>query len=171
MHQSGPRAVGRRSRLLLATIFILAVTVVWAIALYQHLQAYNRHFLGHREVLMDFQGNGVVYRAYEYESETPPPEWYTPEELGIYEIIEYGEFHFLTIKCIQFLQEEQPIFKYKDKFYKVPPLELIRCDLPGLREPWWTWGNGSILMGLGMILIIAWIILVAEWQKALKPSS
>jgi len=150
-----------RNQLLLATIIVMAVTVIWAFALYQHLQAYHRKFVGHREVLMDFHGNGAVYAAYEYESETLPSEWYMPEELGIYEIIEYGENRFLQIAVIREeepfpLQEEQPIFKYKDKFYQV---SLLWVTL-GLPEPWWTWGNGSILMGTGMILILAWIILV-----------
>lgn len=165
MHQNRLEVLRRyRSQLLLATIIVTAVTVIWAIALYQHLQAYNGKFVGHREVLMDFQGNGVVHVAYDYESETLPSEWYLPEELGIYEIIEYGENGFLQIKGSHSLQEEQPIFKYKDKFYQVSPLWVTL----GLPEPWWTWGNGSILMGIGMILILAWIILVTAWQKALK---
>lgn len=152
-----------RNWLLLATTIVMAVTVIWAFALYQHLQAYNRNFVGHREVLMDYHGNGIVQVAYGYESETLPSVWHLPEELGIYEIIEYGENGFLQIICMHSLQEEQPIFKYKDKFYQVSPLWATL----GLREPWWTWGNGSILMGIGMILILAWIILATEWRKAL----
>ena len=35
--------------------------------------------------------NDIVYAAFEYESETPPTNWYTPEQLGIFNIMEYGE--------------------------------------------------------------------------------
>ena len=140
----------------------MVVTIVWAVALYQHLQIYNRYFVGHREVLTDFQGNGVVNGAYVYESQTSPSKWYLPRELGIYEIIEYGENDFLQIKCVDSLQQEQPIFKYKDKFYQVSPLWITL----GLQEPWWTWGNGPVIMGMGIILIVAWIAFVTVCMHA-----
>jgi len=172
VHQNRLR-VTRRSRnpLFLATIVVAVVTALWAIALYQHFQAYYRIFGVHHEVLRDYQGPNVVYAAHKYQSEKPPSDWYMPEELGIYRITEYGENGWLHIAVIREeepfpLQEEQPIFKYKDKFYQVSPLWAT----PALPEPWWVWGNGPILAGIGMILIFAWIILVAEWGKARKPS-
>jgi hypothetical protein len=65
----------------------------------------------------------VVYAA--YECEISPTDWYTPEELGIVKIIELGE----NADCLQIvvdqekepfpLQSENPIFLYKDKFYRV----------------------------------------------------
>jgi hypothetical protein len=85
----------------------------------------------------------VLYGAFEYESETPPTDWYTPEQLGIYDVIEYGENASLHIAVDREkepfpLQSENPIFLYKDKFYQVSPLwagyglpeSVKQCQMP-----------------------------------------
>jgi hypothetical protein len=66
----------------------------------------------------------VGYTADKYESDTPPAEWYTPEQLGICEICEYQDGAWLAIGVDRErepfpLQEKQPIFMYKDKPYQV----------------------------------------------------
>ena len=116
-----------RKLLSLATIIVTAVTVLWAIAFYQHLQAYYRIWGVHHEVIRDFQGYCVVYAAYEYESVALPPDWYMPDVLGICEVIEHGEGGFLQIVVAKEaepfqLQIEQPVLRYKDEFYQVSPL-------------------------------------------------
>jgi len=164
----------RRGRKLLSltTVIVTAVTVLCAIAFYQHLQVYYRMWGVHHEVIRDFQGYSVVYAAYEYESDTLPPDWYMPDRLGICEVIEHGQGGFLQIvdareeEPLQ-LQIEQPVFKYKDKFYQISPHWVT----PALPEPWWTRGNGSILTGVGMMLILVLITLITEWRKALRSSS
>lgn len=85
----------RKKSLLLATIILLAVTIFWVIAFYQHVQAYYR-------IMQAYEENG---------------------ELG---------------------------------------------DLYGLREPLFAWGNGPILMIIGMILLFAWIFVINEWWRVLN---
>ena len=88
----------------------------------------------------------VLYGAFEYESETPPTDWYTPEQLGIYDVIEYGEngswLHIAVDREKEPfpLQSENPIFLYQDKFYHVSPLWVT----PGLPEGVKQW---QILIG------------------------
>ena len=70
----------------------------------------------------------VVYAAYKYEQDTPPTEWYTPEELGIVEVYEVNS------RAVQIIvdREKEPfpfgpygtddqltIFLYKHEFYTV----------------------------------------------------
>lgn len=104
----------------------------------------------------------VVYAAFEYESETLPTDWYTPEQLGTIKIIEYGEnetyWLHVVIDCQKEpfpLQEEQPIFIYKDKFYQISPLWAT----PGLPES--VKGQlitGGLLLGSGWILAVGFLI-------------
>jgi len=66
------------------------------------------------------KSKGLV--AYEYESETPPTKWYMPEELGIVSFMEIGNSTRYALLVGVYdppfdLQAEQPIFKYKDKFF------------------------------------------------------
>ena len=96
----------------------------------------------------------VVYAAFERESETPPTEWYTPEELGIVEIPDYEEDYTWFQVVVELekepfpLQEEQPIFKYKDKFYQIAGMWVT----PGFGES--AKGpliGGGVLVGLGWV--------------------
>ena len=98
----------------------------------------------------------VVYAAFEYESETSPTNWYTPEQLGIVKIIEYGEngSYWLHIvvdpKQEPFpLQEEQPIFLYNSTFYQVSPLWVT----PGLPESVKQWQ-----IPIGGVLGVGWVL-------------
>ncbi|MGD8507239.1 MAG: hypothetical protein PVF15_11340 [Candidatus Bathyarchaeota archaeon] len=66
----------------------------------------------------------VSYTAFEYRLQQPPTEWYMPERLGIVEIIEYEEtdtLHVVVDRRIEPfpLQAEQPVFRYKEKFYVI----------------------------------------------------
>lgn len=86
----------RRKRLLsVATIILLALTVLWGIFFYLHIQAYHRMFQAYEE-------NGKLGNIY------------------------------------------------------------------GLREPFFAWGNGPILIISGFILIWAWIILITGWRTLKK---
>jgi hypothetical protein len=108
----------------------------------------------------------VLYAAFEYEGETPPTEWYTPEQLGIYGVIEYGEnsSYWLHIAVDREkepfpLQEKQPIFLYKDKYYQVSPLWAT----PGLPESVKQWQ-----IPIGGILGAGWAftgILFLKWRR------
>jgi len=55
----------RKKLLLIVTIILLAITIIWAIAVYQHIQAYNRmmqepwEFYGLRESIFTW-GNGPI---------------------------------------------------------------------------------------------------------------
>lgn len=74
-----------------------------------------------------------LYAAFEYESETPLASWYTLEQLGIVNVIEYEENGWIHIEVDREkepfpLQSELPIFLYQDKFYQVSPLWVT----PGL---------------------------------------
>jgi len=107
----------------------------------------NSSLSGHRE---------VAHTAVKYESETPPAEWYTPEQLGIVELVYYEEnctwLHAVVDREKEPfpLQEEQSIFKYKDKFYQISPL----WTTPGLSES--AKGQligGGVLVGSGWVFI------------------
>jgi hypothetical protein len=106
--------------------------------------------------------NDVVYGAFEYDSE--PSDWYTPEDLGIFSIIELGEgwLHVAVSKEDEPfpLQEEQPIFKYKDKFYQVSELWVT----PGLPES----TKGTLILaacGLGCGWFFAGGLFLTERKK------
>jgi len=70
----------------------------------------------------------VVYAAYKHEQDTPPTEWYTPEELGIVEVWELGN---RTVQIVVDRRKEPfpfgplgnddqlTVFLYKDEFYTV----------------------------------------------------
>ena len=80
-------------------------------------------------------GHNPLYAAFEYESAAPPADWYTPEQLGIVQIIEYGEngsyWLHVAVENEPFpLQSEQPVFQYENKFYQISPLWVT----PGLSE-------------------------------------
>lgn len=69
-------------------------------------------------------GHEVLYTAFEYGLQQLPTEWYAPEQLGIVEIIEYeetGTLHVVVDRRMEPfpLQAEQPVFKYKEKFYVI----------------------------------------------------
>jgi hypothetical protein len=108
----------------------------------------------------------VLYTAFEYEGDTPPTEWYTLEQLGIYGVIEYGgnDSYWLHIAVDREkepfpLQEKQPIFLYKEKYYQVSPLWIT----PGLPESAKQWQ-----ISIGGVLGAGWVftgILFLKWRK------
>ncbi len=108
----------------------------------------------------------VLYAAFEYEGDTPSTEWYTQEQLGIYGVIEYGGngSYWLHIAVDREkepfpLQEKQPIFLYKDKYYQVSPLWAT----PGLPESVKQWQISVCgVLGAGWVFTGA---LFLKWRK------
>lgn len=108
----------------------------------------------------------VLYAAFEYRGDTPPTEWYTPEQLGIYDVIEYEEdgTYWLHIAVNREkepfpLQEKQPVFLYKDKFYVVSSHWVT----PGLPESIKQWQ-----IPIGAVLGASWVctgILFLKWRE------
>jgi hypothetical protein len=106
----------------------------------------------------------VLYAAFEYEGDTPPTEWYTPEQLGICDAIEYEEngswLHIAVDREKEPfpLQEKQPVFLYKDKFYQVSPLWVT----PGLPE-----SIKQSQFPIGGVLGAGWVFtaILFKWRK------
>lgn len=102
-----------------ALLLMTIVTVIYASVI---VYAYANSSLSGNP---DGDLRGVVYAAFEYKSDIPPPVWYTPEELGIVGIIELGKEGGAVQIVVDrekepfSLQKEQPVFLYKDKFYGV----------------------------------------------------
>ena len=111
----------------------------------------------------------VAYGAFEYESETPPTEWYTPEQLGIVEILDYEEnctwFQVVVDRekepfpLLELQEEELPIFKYKDKFYRISHLWVT----PGLSES----AKGHLIGG-GVLVGAGWVFAGVLFLKGRK---
>ena len=95
--------------------------------------------------------NDVMYAAVEYESITPPADWYEPEQLGIVRIIEReGGWLHTVVDCDKEpfpLQKENPIFLYKEEFYQISSLWFT----PSLANPQWQ-------IPIGGALAVAWIL-------------
>jgi hypothetical protein len=113
---------------------------------------------------------GIAYSATLYEGEIPPPLWYTPEQLGAVEVADYRVENATNVWLVvppgeePFpLQEVQPIFKYKEKFYKVSPLWAgypVPSNLP--QQP-----IGAALCGIGWLATgILWL----NWRKEDKAT-
>ncbi|MBS7632948.1 hypothetical protein KEJ15_04910 [Candidatus Bathyarchaeota archaeon] len=88
-----------------------------------------------------------------YTGESPPPVWYTPEDLGIIDYYpdENCFSHVIVDKSKEPfpLQEVQPMFLYKDKFYQVSALWTaypVPKNLP--QQP-----VGAIACGAGWLAI------------------
>ncbi|MDH5450831.1 MAG: hypothetical protein OEX77_08040 [Candidatus Bathyarchaeota archaeon] len=107
----------------------------------------------------------VLYAAFKYEADTPPTEWYAPEQLGIYDVIEYGQngsswLHIAVDKEREPfpLQSENPTFLYKDEFYTVSSFWVT----PGLPENFKQWqipigvalGTGWLFAGVLFLLFL-----------------
>ena len=144
-------------RIVKASILLMAILTVIYAGLVAYANANPSGLSGHRYILP---------AAFEYESETPPTEWYTPEQLGIVKIIEHGEnntcwLHVLVDREKEPfpLQEEQPIFKYKDKFYQISPL----WTTPGLSES----AKGQLIGG-GVLVGSGWAFTGALFLKGRK---
>jgi hypothetical protein len=108
----------------------------------------------------------VLYAAVRYESETPPAQWYTTEQLGIVGVTKYGEndsswLHILvdTEKEPFPLQRELPIFIYEDEFYQASPL-WATASLPESVIPWQVPVGGAL--GAGWILSG---VVAIKWRK------
>jgi hypothetical protein len=96
-----------------------------------------------------------VYAAFEYKSQ--PSTWNTTEELGIIEVIEYGNETSYWLHVVVDpdkepfpLQEVQPIFKYKDKFFQVSAL-WATPSLPDSIKQYQT--PIGVAIGLGWVAI------------------
>lgn len=105
--------------------------------------------------------------AFQYESETPPTKWYMPEELGIVGIIEIGNStHYALLVDVYDspfdLQAEQPIFKYKDKFFIFSSHWITFGSLENANIP-----LRPILAG-GVLLSGSWIFIGILFLKGRK---
>jgi hypothetical protein len=111
----------------------------------------------------------VVYAAYERESDTPPTEWYTPEELGIVEIWDIGKEGGAVQIVVDREKEPFPfgpygtdeqltIFLYKDEFYIVS-------------HHWVTFATQDSVpweIPIGTALGVGWVftgVLFLKWKK------
>lgn len=92
--------------------------------------------------------NDVMYAATEYESANPPTDWYTPEQLGIVNIIEREDGWLHTVVDQEKepfpLQREKPVFLYKEEFYQVNSL-WATPSLPGHTIGWQVQIGGALL--------------------------
>ena len=136
---------------------ILAIVMVIATVIYVAAEAY---------AYSNSSRGDVLYAADLYESEIPPPIWNTTEQLGIVEVIDYGYGENATWVHINVdkerepfpLQEVQPIFQYKGKFYKVSPLWMM----PGLPRNLLQQPAGAVFCGIGWCATgILWL----NWRK------
>ena len=155
-------------KLVKASLLLMAIlTVVYAGLVYVYANANssnansNSGLSGHRY---------IVHAAFEYESETPPTEWYTPEQLGIVKIIEYGEnntywLHVVVDRekepfpILELQEEELPIFKYKDNFYQISAFWVT----PGLSES----AKGQLIGG-GVLVGLGWVFTGVLFLKGRK---
>jgi len=141
-------------RVVKAALILMAILTVIYVSAVVYANV-NSHPYPHRYVL---------YAAFEYEGDTPPTEWYTPEQLGIYDAIEYEEngswLHIAVDREKEPfpLQEKQPVFLYKDKFYQVSPLWVT----PGLPESIKQWQ-----FPIGGVLGAGWVFtgILFKWRK------
>lgn len=97
-----------------------------------------------------------------------PTGWYTPEQLGIYALTSDEEGDPLIFVLIDKdrepfpLMDKQPIFLYKDKFYRVSALWVT----PGLREN----NLSSLLFVIGLVLVPVWGITILSYIEKKKQS-
>ena len=107
----------------------------------------------------------VLYGAGRYEGDIPPTEWYMPEQLGIYDVIEYtvnsSWVHIAVDREKEpfSLQEKQPIFLYKDRYYQVWQMWVT----PALTSNGKQWQ-----ISIGAVLGAGWVftgILFLNWRK------
>lgn len=142
-------------KLVKAVLILMAIlTAIYVnITVYANASAYSHRY--------------VVYAAYKYEQDTPPTEWYTPEELGIVEIYEVND------RAVQIAvdREKEPfpfgpygtddqltIFLYKDEFYVVS-------------HRWVTFADEYVKqwqIPIGGALGVGWVstgVLFLKWRK------
>ena len=108
----------------------------------------------------------LVYAADLYKSGASPSNWYTPDQLGIVDIIEYEANNSCWLHVVVDrdkepfpLQREQPIFLYKDRFFQVSPLWATPRPPEGTQQ--WQVLLGGVL-GVGWIFTGA---LFLKWRK------
>ena len=111
----------------------------------------------------------VVYAAYKHEQDTPPTEWYTPEELGIVEVWELGN---RTVQIVVDRRKEPfpfgplgnddqlTVFLYKDEFYTVSHRWVTFANGGGSLPPWQIPIAGAL--GAGWAFTGA---LFVKWRK------
>lgn len=101
-------------RLKMLTLLMAVATLVYVLAeVYAHVNSND-------------EIGGIAYSAPLYRGETPPSVWYTPEELGAVEVVDFG-YEDATIVWLVVpegaepfnLMEVKPIFKFKERFYQV----------------------------------------------------
>lgn len=138
----------------LSIVLLAAIVMTIATGIYVRAEAY---------AYSNSSRGDVLYASNLYESENPPPHWYEPEELGIIEVIEYENTTSVHINVDKErepfpLQEVQPIFQYKDKFYKVSPLWMGYPVPPNLpQQP-----AGAVFCGIGWCVTV---VLGLKWRK------
>jgi hypothetical protein len=109
----------------------------------------------------------VTYAAFKYEQDTPPTEWYTPEELGIVEICEVDAYS-VQINVDRekepfpfgpYGTDDQPtIFLYKGEFYLVSSRWVTFAD--GYVKQWQIPISGTLAAG--------WVftgVLFLKWRR------
>jgi hypothetical protein len=111
----------------------------------------------------------VLYTAYKHEQDTPPTEWYTPEELGIVEVWELGN------RAVQIVvdrrkepfpfgplgtDDQLTVFLYKDEFYTVSHRWVTFAIGRGSLPPWQT--------PIGGVLGVGWVFTGALFVKERK---
>jgi hypothetical protein len=140
-----------------AVLFMMVLTLAYVSAvIYVYADSYaDSGYYSYRYVL---------YGADKYEGDIPPTEWYTMEQLGICDVTEYGNGSWLHIavdleKEPFPLQEETPIFLYKDTWYQVSPL----WGTPGLSESTTQWQ-----IPIGGVLGVGWVLTGALFLKLRK---
>ncbi|MCK4482466.1 hypothetical protein KAU55_04520, partial [Candidatus Bathyarchaeota archaeon] len=104
----------------------------------------------------------VGYAAFRYKADIPPTDWYMPEQLGIWNVIEYGENGFELHIAVDLAKEPFPlqsaIFPYKDKFYQVS-------------SRWVTFSCENAMqwqIPIGGVLGAGWVftgVLFLKWRK------
>jgi len=105
----------RMKKAFAATLILMAILTVIYVSVAVYANNNSRD---------DFYDYPLISAAFEYESETPPTDWHTPEELGIYDVLELGGendswLHIAVASKQEPFPLENAIFLYNDKFYQV----------------------------------------------------
>jgi len=108
----------------------------------------------------------VVYAAYKYKQDTPPTEWYTPEELGIVEVWELNGAVQIVVdrrkEPFPFgpygTDDQLTIFLYKGQFYIVSHRWVTFAD--PIAKQW--------QIPIGGVLGVGWVFTGALFLKGRK---
>ena len=155
MERKGGMELKKRMKILLLAMLILTVIYIGG-AWYANAVAAN-----YDELMLSAR-----------ELSTQPPDWQTPEQLGIVEIIEReGWLHILVPKDKAYqLQADQPTFKYEDKFYQIEGL-WATPELPEdvkQRQSLAITGTGTVGAAVGVGWIYIGISVIKEKRSGTK---